>query len=216
MKKINCSVFLPALFMVFNSCGNLKTVETPKQKLLNAFKDRGIDTTWNFETSETDSLMTAAFRNKTIGEQIQISGDTNIIIGYFSRENKLSRSSTTFRAEVIKRDSTLYIESKDAAGKLVDRIDYPAVSKRPAGSGTGVVVPGGFNSLEDCIKDFNCKHRGELLCQANATCRPVRGGIDCCLTNGQCFEILIIVTPTNPRCSIVVAHVPDLYLVALK
>jgi len=192
------------LFLVIASlfsCSNQK-INNPKQKLFDAFQTEKIDPSWNFETVENDSMITSIFKNKAVGDRIFLSTlDTSIVLDYFSQENKLTHSSLMFKSKLIRQDSLLYIEVADAANKLIRRISYPTMKNRIP-DGSAPPVSGGFGSLEDCIDDFYCTHMGELLCQANRTCFPVRSEITCCFKDGRCVFILIAVSPTKRSCSL--------------
>ena len=197
-------IFIVTLF----SCNDSK-VKSPKQELLDSFKDQKIESAFNFETSENDSLVTNAFKNKAVSGQIMLTTrDTSIVIGYFSEKNKKTASSSALKYELIMRDSVVYIEISDAAKKIIDKIIYPAIKSTTGG--IPPPLPDGFNSINDCIADFNCHRLGELQCQANKTCKPVGAGIICCLTNGQCFSIHFLITPNTPICSIRINQIPDI------
>src|SRR6266404_3063645 len=157
MKK-NICFFLFLAFTVFLSCKN--ATENPKQKLLNAFKDQKIDSAWNFETAENDSMKTAAFRNKAIGERIEISSrDTSLVIGFFSRENKLTHSSMLFKSELFRHDSLLYVEITDPSGKQIDKILLPSAKKRVSITAPAQPSITTFGNFDACFYDFNCKQR---------------------------------------------------------
>lgn len=199
-------ILMAALF----SCNDSK-VESPKQELLDAFKDQKIESDFNFETSENDSLTTAAFKNKAISNQIMLTTrDTSLVIGYFSEKNKKTSSSSVHKYELIMHDSAVYIEISDATKKIIDKITYPAIIDNTGG--VTPPVPDGFDSINDCIADFNCTRRGALQCQANKTCSPVGAALLCCLTNGQCFSVHLLITPNIPICSIKSSRIPDILI----
>jgi len=209
MKK-NIPFFIFLLSIIFFSCKS-KT-ENPKQKLLDAFAKQNIDSTWNFETYEDDSSRMAAFKNKNIREHISLPDkDTSVVIGFFSKEDKMNHSSTKYKAELFRRDSSLYIDITDPSDKQLDRIALRAAHKKQAVPSVAPAATGSFGSLNDCFYDFNCNQRSHLQCLANQMCQPVYADIDCCLPDGQCYAILVIIFPTRPLCSVISAQVPEVF-----
>ena len=208
MKK-STPFLLLLFFLSLLACRESK-IGNPKQQLLETFKSQNIDPSWNFETTENDSMEIASFKNKSIREQILLlsSSDTSLVLDFVSVKKKGSSTTTIFKSELIKHDSIFYIERSDAAGKEIDKIMFPVIHKKP----TTVTAAGPdlFTSVTACLNDFMCKHRGEMQCQANQTCRPAIGDVDCCLTNGQCIDILIVINPTKLLCSILADLNPDI------
>jgi hypothetical protein len=212
MKKKHILLSLP-LAVILLSCNDPKKTDS-KQELLNTFKDEKIEGKFNFETSENDSLTRVAFKNKSVGKELTISAkDTNVVLGYFMEKGKNADKSTPYRSELIKRDTVIYIEITDAAKNVIDKVTLPAPEKR-LGDSTTTPPLGGFNSINDCINDFNCKQRGALQCQANRTCKPAYAAIVCCLTSGQCFSIHFIIMPTRPACWLRPYDFPDITLLS--
>ncbi|HET9825969.1 MAG TPA: hypothetical protein VFP87_11575 [Chitinophagaceae bacterium] len=206
-----CTFFFAILaFLFLSSCKN--AAENSRQKLLDAFKDQKVDSSWNFETTENDSIKTSAFKNKAIGEQIVLQArDTSLVIGYFSHENKRTQSSTMYKSQLVRRDSLLYVVLNDPSGKQIDKVMLPAAKKTL--TPTQPTPGGSFGSFEKCFYDFNCKERSQLQCLANETCKPVRADIDCCLPDGQCYSILIVINPTRLICSIAVIDMPPIFAI---
>jgi hypothetical protein len=208
--KLIIFFFASMAFTFLFSCKN--AAENPKQNLLDAFKNQKIDSSWNFETMENDSMKTSAFKNKAIGEQIVLQAlDTNLVIGYFSHESKRTHSSTLYKSLLVRQGSLLYIVITDPSDKQIDKVVLPAAKKTPS---TTQPTPGGsFGSFDKCFYEFNCKERSQLQCLANETCKPVRADIDCCLPDGNCYAILIVINPTRLLCSIVVVDVPPIFAI---
>ena len=142
--------------------------------------------------------MTSTFTNPAINGLIRPQ-DGSMTLRYTRVRDGKDAAPTLYKTELVTKGNMASLVVTDVTnGKEYWRKD---LSDNVGDLDTIVAPPAsGFNSIEDCIKDFNCKHKGELQCRANETCENQYAGITCCLTNGQCFSIHFVVTPTSWRC----------------
>ncbi|MBI5915294.1 MAG: hypothetical protein HY842_07950 [Bacteroidetes bacterium] len=183
-------------------------IENAKQALLKFAKEQKIEASFNFDVSETDSLLTAVLINKTISNQVRLgSRDTNILIGLHSLNAKDANSSSIFKTYLIKRGSQISVEISDLTGIIVEKIP----SHGPIDDIHTNPHSGGFDDIQDCMDDFYRNKYCDLLDQANQSCKTVYYGFLCCLKNGARFFIdFIAIKPTAPWCrfNIVASYIP--------
>ena len=192
-------------FGLLSSCGSPNTNvtndnSTPEQKtdakgeLVRALRGANV-TGFEFESKEDDAQITTSLTNSNVKNVIRIEPSTNnVVLSYASVKDKAKNTTTIYKTEVTRSGKNLSLVVSDfASGAVVSKDDFPP--PRPHTQPT-------FDSLEDCINDFNCKHRGELLCEANRTCKDQFAALTCCLKNGQCFSVHLIIRPTRPICQL--------------
>ena len=104
---------------------------------------------------------------------------------------------TVTKTELMRADNALAIVVTDFnTGAAISKDTFPPPQPHNPSAPT-------FDSLQACIDDFNCKHRGELLCEANRTCKDQFAALTCCLKSGQCFSVHLIIRPTRPLCQLI-------------
>ena len=148
--------------------------------------------------------MVASLTNGAVRNVITIDeGTTNTVLGYSSVTDKKANTTRTYKAEAVKTGASLAVVVTDVVtGEVVSKDTFPVPQPHGGGQPT-------FDSLEACIKDFDCKNRGALQCEANRTCKDQFAALTCCLTNGQCFSVHLIIRPTSLRCTLLDV-IPDL------
>jgi hypothetical protein len=169
-----------------------------KEEFTRSLKGANVDG-YIFETMEDDRQSVTSLTNSAVRSLIKFEGDTNdVVLRYTSVKDKSSHATKTYKTEVSRADNALQLVVTDFnTGEVVSKD-----ALQPAGAPK-------FDTLEECIADFNCKHRGELLCEANRTCKPQFAAMTCCLNNGQCFSVHLVIMPTSFRCQIL-DTIPDL------
>jgi hypothetical protein len=191
------------------------TTTAPDQKpdlraeLTRSLKGANVDG-YVFATREDDSQVLASLTNSAVRNLITIDeGTTNTVLRYTSVTDKKTNTTKTYKAEAVKTGTSLAIVVTDiVTGDVLSRDTFPV----PAPHGSGEPT---FDSLEACIKDFDCKNRGALQCEANRTCKDQFAALTCCLTNGQCFSVHLIIRPTTLRCTLLDV-IPNLEGLVLK
>jgi hypothetical protein len=184
------------VLLSFIAVGACKTMTTdPRSELLRAVKDPRAES-FLFATSEDESQAIASLTNPAARGVVTLDkGDTTMVLRYTTVRDKKTNTTRTYRSEAVKSGSTLALVVTDAVtGQVVDKNVFPPPSLHPGEPK--------FATLEDCIKDFNCKHLGELQCEANRTCKNQFAALTCCLTNGQCFSVHLIIPPTRRICQL--------------
>jgi hypothetical protein len=167
-----------------------------KEELQGALKGANV-TGFDFELREDDSQVTSSFTNSNVKNVIRLDdGTTSVVLKYSSVKDKSKNTTAIYKTEASRSDNAVALLVTDfATGNVVSKDTFP----RPAPHN-----PSGptFDTLEDCIKDFDCKHKGELQCEANRTCQDQFAAITCCLKSGQCFSVHMVIRPTRPLCKL--------------
>jgi hypothetical protein len=176
----------------------------PKEELTRSLKGANVQG-YIFETREDDAQAVASLTNPAVRSLIRLEPGTNsVVLSYTSVKDKKSNATKTYKSEVNRAGEALSILVTDfATGEVVSKDPFPVATPHDPAGGPK------FDTLEACIADFNCKHRGELQCEANRTCKNQFAALTCCLNNGQCFSVHLIIRPTSLRCQII-GNIPDL------
>ena len=150
-----------------------------------------------FATREDDGQVLASLTNSAVRNLITIDGGaTNTVLRYTSVTDKKTNTTKTYKAEAVKTGTSLAILVTDiVTGGVLSKDTFPVPEPHASGGPT-------FDSLEACIKDFDCQRRGAIQCEANRTCKDQFAALTCCLTNGQCFSVHLIIRPTTLRCTL--------------
>ncbi len=193
------------LFLVVASCRQAE--QDPKAELVRAAK--GIDLKqYTFASYEDDAKASASFTNVGVRDGITLKGDGTVALKYETVRDKRTNRVTTRRTDLVRNARTLTSVITDVgSGGVVDRqsANIPDIS----GGGGRVPPVDACATLPTCaeaINDFNCRQKPLLQCEANRTCHFQLGGYDCRKPDGNCESPLLIVVPTNPRCSVM--HLP--------
>jgi hypothetical protein len=190
------SIVLLALGLV---CSCKTTMPDPREDLVRSLKGANVEG-YHFATNEDETQVIASLTNSAVRNLIKLdSGATNLVLRYTGVKDKKTNSTRTYRTEIAKTGDTLTLLVTDiASNEVVSKNTFPALESHSTTDTTGRGPT--FDSLEDCIKDFDCTRRGALQCEANRTCKDQFGALICCLNNGQCFSVHLIIRPTTLRC----------------
>lgn len=162
-----------------------------REELVRSLKGANVEG-FLFATKEEKNRITTSLTNGALEEPISLDGTGSVVLGYASVRDKATNALTTSKAEVVKADGLKLRVTDVFTGGV--KLDEPFVPRAcPAGEPV-------FNSLNECIGDFNCKLRPELQCEANRTCRMLLFDLACCLTDGTSPHVLFIVKPTSRLC----------------
>ena len=185
-------------FVLLCSCEKTAPSD-PRGELLGSLKGANVEG-YLFELKEDEARTTSSLTNPAVRELVQLGqGDSETVVGYTRVEDNRTNAATTYRSEVVKKGESLALEVTDlATDRIVDQGTFPV---------PGPACEPQFETLAACVEQFNCDHKGALLCEANRTCKPQFAALTCCLTNGQIFSVHLVIPPTSRRCLIVV---PDL------
>lgn len=182
-----------------SSCDNKEAAQKSNQKedlvrVLGSTNLAGFD----YESTENDAQTIASFTNSNVKNVIRFEGGTNsVVLKYTSVKDKARNTTATYKTELSRSGEALaMVVTNFATGDVVSTDKFPTATPHDPGGPT-------FDSLEDCIKDFECKRKGELLCEANRTCKDQFAALTCCLKNGQCFSVHLVVRPTRRICQLI-------------
>lgn len=194
------SFFCLAGVLVFSSfvCSCKTTVPDLKEDFVRSLKGANVDG-YHFAIEENQTQFVVSLTNDAVRDLIRLDGGPiDLVLKYTRIKDKEANTAKTFKTSVVKTDSTLALLVKDfVTGEVVSRKVFPAPEPLPT-----------FDSLEDCINDFNCKRRAALQCEANRTCEDQYASLTCCLDDGQCFSVHLIIRPTRLKCRLT-AVTPD-------
>jgi len=189
---------------------------TIRATLLCVFLVSGCTTTTNHRDDLLDSLKDAAATGYVVSsreddakEQVSLISpitnglitltetDPRLTLQYSAVRDKTTNTTKTFQTEVVRAGQLLELVVTDTSlHRVVDRTSFPTA---PA---CGDATAPSFDSLNACIQDFECRHAGQLQCEANRTCDPQPAALTCRLKTGECFSVHLLYPPTRPRCSI--------------
>ena len=186
------------------SCKQTPTTTNPREDLVRALGGTNLSG-FDFESTETDAQLVTSFTNSNVKNVITLEGGTSsVVLKYTSVKDKAKNTSTTYKTELSRSGNTLAMLVTDfASGAIVSRDTFPTPTPHDPAGPT-------FDSLDDCIKDFDCKHKGELQCEANRTCRDQLAALTCCLKNGQCFSVHLVIRPTRILCQLLPPWITDI------
>ena len=188
-------------------CSCKTTKPDPREDLLGSLKGANVEG-YLFATEEDETQVTTSLTNSAVRNLIRLdSGTTNLLLRYASVKDKKTNTTKTYKSEVTKAGNVLTLQVTEiATGVVVSKNTFPA--PQPHNTGTTGPSPT-FDTLEDCIKDFNCKFRGALQCEADRTCQDQFAALTCCLKNGQCFSVHLVIRPVSLRCRLT-GFIPNL------
>jgi len=173
---------------------------SPRDELVSALKGANVDG-FDFATSEDESQAVASLTNRAVRGLVNMdTGPTNFVLRYTRVKDKKTNTIKTYKTEMVKagKEFTLQVTNL-ASNEVVSKNTF----QRTEGHTPGDPGPPTFDTLEDCIKDFDCTRRGALECEANRTCKDQFAALICCLNNGQCFSVHLIIRPTSLRCRLI-------------
>jgi hypothetical protein len=171
----------------------------PRQDLLRSLKGANVEG-YHFATEEDETQVIASLTNSAVRNLIKLdSGDTDMALRYTSVKDKNTNTTRTYKTEITKTGTALTLLVTDiATGEVVSRKTFP-IPESPNKPGA-TCPPPRFDSLDDCIKNFDCTRREAIQCEANRTCEAQLAGLSCCLKNGQGISVHFLITPTSLIC----------------
>ena len=181
-----------------SSCNKPTTTTDPREDLIGSLRGANVQG-YLFATDEDDAQVTTSLTNSAVRNLIRLdSGSTGVVLRYTSVKDKKTNATKTYKTEVTKAGNALTLQVTDiATGAVVSKNAFPA--PQPHNTGETGTAPT-FDTLEACINDFNCKFRGALQCEADRTCQDQFAALTCCLKNGQCFSVHLVIRPISFRC----------------
>lgn len=174
------------------SCKLMRT--DPREDLIRSLRGANVEG-FQFATKEDGAEEIASLTNSAVRNLIKLDDvETNLVLRYTRISDKATNTARTYKTEIAKEGTALTLLVTDiGTNEVVSRDTFPAAATKHAN---------GFDSLEDCLREFDCVNRGPLQCEANRTCKDQFAAITCCLKNGQCFSVHLIIRPTTLRCKL--------------
>jgi hypothetical protein len=189
------------LLLVFLGIGSLfackrEPTSDPKTDLIRSLKGADVKN-YLYSYNEEEAQTTSALTNKAAKAVIRLEkGATSITLRYTRIEDKKSNTSKTYKSEITKEGDSLALAVTDlTADKVIQKKPLPA-------AGPACQPEGQFDSLNACINDFNCTHKGALQCEADRTCENQFAALTCCLKDGSIISVHLIIPPENWRCTL--------------
>jgi hypothetical protein len=190
-----------ALLSVALICSCKPTTSSPREDLAQSLRGANLDG-FEFATEEAGDEDVSSFTNRVVRNLIRLDGgDANLVLRYTRISTRSSKTARTYRTEITKKGAGLTLSVIDiGTNEVVTKETFPAPTSRHEGP---------FDSLEACLKDFDCVNRGPLQCEANRTCKDQYAALTCCLTSGECYSVHLVIKPTRFPC-LLLQTVPDL------
>jgi len=194
------------LFSIGLLCSCQTTVSDLKEEFVRSLKSANVEG-YYFAIEEDETQIVTYLTNSAVRNLIQLEGDTTVVLKYTRIKVKKANTAKTYITEVAKAGTALALLVKDiATGEVSSRKTFPVPEPHRDTDTTGSLPI--FDSLEDCLRDFNCTRRGALQCEANRTCEDQYAAMICCLSDGLCYSVHLIIRPTTLRCKVAVP-IPD-------
>lgn len=174
-----------------------------KQELLRTLKGKNVKR-YHFSLQEDENKVVASLTNSVVRKPIHLKRASDLILSYTQVKDKKKRTTRIFKSEVKTSGSNVTIIVRDLiSNRVISKYSFPSPTPHDHPGDTG------FETLQQCIQDFRCKHGGELQCEANRTCKTQFAALTCCLNNGNCFSVHLVFHPNSLRCQIL-SNVPQL------
>jgi len=150
---------------------------SPRDELVGSLKGANVDG-FDFASSEDEVQAVASLTNRAVrGLVIMDTGPTNLVLRYTRIKDRKTNTVKIYKAEMVKAGKELTLQVTDiVSNEVVSRNTFPRTEGHTPGDPGR---PPTFDTLEDCIKDFNCTRRGALQCEANRTCKDQFAALIC-------------------------------------
>ncbi len=154
---------------------------------------------FNFAIEGDENQTVVSLTNSALRNLITLDNNTTSFNLKFTLvKDKKSGITKTYKTEIVKQGTDLTLVVTDiASGKVVSRSVFPKAEPHH--------LPGGahnFDTLEECIEDFYCTTAPTLQCEANRTCEDQFASLLCCLNDGLCYSVHMIIRPNTWRCKL--------------
>jgi hypothetical protein len=202
--QMGFNVSIALLFLlVVSSC--TAAPPNPKEELLKSLKDAGA-TNYHFAMKESDQQEISSLSNNVIRTHVKVGKDmTNLVLRYTRVTDKKLNTTTLYKTEIARSGAALTLLITNlSTHEVISKQTFP--TPKPARRDAAGRVS--FDTLDECLRDFDCTQRGTLQCEANRTCEPILAAITCCLSETECYSVHIIIKPTLLRC-LVTELIPD-------
>src|SRR5262245_20447908 len=171
-------------------------IADPKVDMMNSLKGKDVSG-YLFSFAEEDTQTTSALTNKAVGDVITLDrGTSGIVLRYTRLEDKKNKTVKIYKSEIKPGGKSVELVLTDLTGNnVIERRSFP-------NPGPNCEPAGQYDSLNACIGEFNCAHKGSLQCQANNTCSNQFAALTCCLRDGSIISVHLVIPPNNRRCEL--------------
>ena len=155
----------------------------------------------------------ASLVNGRVGDILALADGTDeLILEYGLATRTGGDTSKVHKTELARSQDGLELRRTElATGRIIGQIELPPQHRHAAHDDHE------FDTINDCLAAFDkSDFKVELLELANKTCSDQFAHLHCCLTNGDCYSVVIIVRPTSWKCLVSVAYDPAQYLAPLN
>ena len=147
----------------------------------------------------------ATLSNGEIGDILALAdGVDNLVLSYGL--TKLEGSAVqTHKSELVRTKGGLSLRRSElATGRVIGEFTLPPAHDLQTHDDHK------FETLNECIAAFDgSSFQSELQALANKTCLAQFGHLHCCLTDGNCYSVVLIVKPTSWKCLVSIAYDPS-------
>ena len=172
--------------------------------LIHAVRDEYTDR-FLYSMAEEPDRTIAALTNSAVQEVIALADDAdNLVIKYSMVQTKATTEPEVLKISLVRSDRGLFIQRLDlASGKVVSDIELPKMQQH--GSNDDPV----HDTINKCIEVYveTDEYKG-LQSEANKTCETQYPHVHCCLTDGLCYSVVLIIRPVVWRCKQAIALTP--------
>lgn len=175
-------------------------VQNDKEDLINAIEGNDLGGFY-YSVEEDENQVVASFTNSDIENVIIMDYNTNLVdLKYTLIKEKKSNTKNYYKSEIVKTNGRLSLIITDIyADSIVMSKDFPDLG---LGQNDSIISSPNHKTLQECIEEFNCTRSPALQCEANRTCKDQFASITCCLSDGQCFSVHFVISPTTFKCRI--------------
>ena len=190
--------FAVVLLSLGLGCSCKTTIPDLRGELVRSLKGENVDG-FHFATEEDESQTVASLTNSIVRNIITLDNNTtNLVLKYTLVKEMKASTKRTYKTEVVKTDSDLTLMVTDmVTGEVVNRTAFPEPEPQELPDGQQT-----FDTLDECIADFNCTTSPALQCEANRTCEDQLASLFCCLNDGLCYSVHLIIKPTAIKCKL--------------
>lgn len=202
----DCSPIEMALVLI-SACGLMlvagcesATTTDPRNHLLRSIDGANVDG-YAFSFDEDATRSAASFTSPAVKDVVTLApGDAVVPLRYTRISDKATNTATTYKTEIVRNGTAVsYVITDLATNREVQRAlveddgvppppDVPACAESP--------------TCADFFRDYECNEKPRLQCEANRTCKIVRGHFRCRQPDGTCIDGPTIVTPNTVFCAL--------------
>src|SRR5262245_50000181 len=154
-----------------------------------------------YSKGEDDSTIAEAVINPAVVNATPLDKNAaSTVVGFKRVTDKKTNTTRTYRTEARRSGEAVSLVATDVAtNQAVLDIKFDPPVRH------GVTT---YDTLQECINDFFCHEGAALKCEANKTCKDQFAALICCLKNGTCFSVHLVIRPTTIRCQLI-GPLPD-------